>query len=150
MSEELEVVHAATLSPISSPYKPSGDAIQKWAADPFAVEPIDDWNLILAQQPHDELYLRLAASSECPQALYFLTLLYLIVGNAVRSDYATKPRYEIEHLLAVADADFPTPKIRLWAKRSVALIANPALFNYTDWCCGALARTAEQMLPFLS
>lgn len=138
-------MHASTLLTIASPYQPSGDEIQKWAADPFAAEPIDDWNLILAQQPHTELYLRLAASPKCPKALYFLSLLYLIVGNAVRSDYATKPRCEIEHLLVVADSDFPAPRIRLWAKRSVALIANPSLFNYTDWCGGALARAAEQM-----
>lgn len=132
-----------------SPYKPSGDDIERWASDPFSVEPIDDWNLVLAQQPYGELYLRLAASPDCPQAPYFLCLLYLIVGNAVRSDYATKPRYEVEHLLAVADADYPEPQIRLWAKRSVALIANPALFNYTDWCCGALAKAAEQFSSFL-
>lgn len=99
---------------------------------------------MLAQQPHTELYLRLAASPHCPQARYFLCLLYLIVGNAVRSDYATKPRYEIEHLLAVADSDYAEPQIRLWARRSAGLIANPTLFNYTDWCCGVLANAAEQ------
>lgn len=131
-----------------SPYKPSGDDIERWAFDPCSVEPIDDWNLVLAQQPHGELYLRLAAAPDCPQAPYFLCLLYLIVGNAVRSDYATKPRYEIEHLLAVADADYAEPQIKLWAKRSVALIAHPELFNYTDWCCGALAKAAEHLSPF--
>jgi hypothetical protein len=137
-------VHASKLRFLSSPYKPAGADIEKWASDPFAVEPIDDWNLVLAQQPHLELYLRLAASSECPKAHYFLTLLYLIVGKAVRSDYATRPRYEIEHLLAVADADYTEPQIRLWTKRSVRLIANPAIFNYTDWCGGALALLTEE------
>jgi hypothetical protein len=139
----LLIVHASTPSTITSPYRPRGEDIERWAFDSDAVPPIQDWDLILAQQPHGELYLRLACSTDCPQSQFFLSLLYLIVGNAVRSDYASKPRYELEHFLNIADRDFGSPELILWARRYRALIANPSLFNYTDWCCGALARSAD-------
>jgi hypothetical protein len=84
--------------------------------------------------------MRLASAEDCAKQEYFLSLLYLIVGDAVRTEYRTRNREDIERLLAEAELRFPAHPIHIWVQRSRALIAGEQPFSYMDWCAGVLAR----------
>jgi hypothetical protein len=127
-----------------APYDPRAEDLSEWAYDPSAKEPVQDWDLTLAHIPYESLYMKFASSSDCPKQEYFLSLLYLIVGDAVRTQYQTRSREDIERLLSEADRNFPSYWIHLWLKRSRGLIAEPGKFRYDDWCFGNLARDHER------
>ncbi len=126
-----------------SPYNPLSDDIAKWAYDPPALEPVQDWDLILRDVPYESRYMKLASSEDCPKREYFLSLLYLIVGDTVRTGYRTRSREDLERLLALAETEFPSYWLRLWVQRAKELMANPETFRYDDWCGGILAQNYE-------
>jgi hypothetical protein len=127
-----------------SPYNPSAEDLRLWAYDEKALEPKQDWDIIISGLPYENQFMSFASDSECPKADYFLALLYLIVGDAVRTRYRTKKKEEIEALLEKAKKQFPKHSIYLWTERSTVLLAHPDKFNYVDWCAGSLARNEEQ------
>jgi len=127
-----------------SPYNPVAEDIRSWAFDVGAEEPVQDWDLMLAHVAQDELFLELASDDACPKADYFLALLYLIVGDAVRTDYAGRTKDRIEGLLKKGEASFPKRCIYLWIRRSKDLLAHPESFRYDDWCAGLLARKQDE------
>ena len=108
-----------------------------WAYDPTSAEPVQDWDLLVATMPWDELFLQLAADPNCPKSDFFLSVLYLIVGDAVRTVYATRTRLQVEELLRSSPQH---PTLALWVDRSRDLMARPHTFQYEDWCAGGLAR----------
>ena len=122
-----------------NPWHPSTDEIREWAYDPEALEPEQDWDLILAAERHEKLYLDLASDEVCPNRQYFLDILYLIVGDAVRTDYRVLAQYHVDGFLQRAEA-YSHPDIRLWCERARYLMAHPATFDYESWCAGGLAR----------
>lgn len=67
-----------------------------------------------------------------------LGVLYLIVGDAVRSDFRTRPRPIVEALIDRGD-DYKHPEIRRWQQRSRELLLDPTLFDYMLWCGGGHA-----------
>jgi hypothetical protein len=125
------------------PANPIADDIRHWAFDATAEEPIQDWDLILSTVAQTDLFLELAATNECPKADYFLAVLYLIVGDAVRTGYNTHSKGEINGLLKKAESSHSHRSIHLWTQRSRHLIAHPETFQYDDWCAGVLARQQE-------
>lgn len=126
-----------------SPYNPIAEDITDWAYEASAMEPVQDWDLILSHCPYESLYMKLAATTDCPKHDYFLALLYLIVGDAVRTNYRTRSRDDIERLLSVAEP-FQSYWLHLWVGRSRDLLERPDSFRYDDWCAGGLARRYEQ------
>lgn len=72
---------------MKDPYNPVENEIRAWAKNPEAVEPVQDWDLMLCNVDRLDLYLELASTDNCPQADYFLAALYLIVGDAVRTEF---------------------------------------------------------------
>ena len=114
---------------------PTPEEIRAWAFDPDALEPMQDWDLILEC---DELCLSLASDSRCPKRTYFLHILYLTVGDAVRTSFLSRSRDVIERLLAAGERS-EEPAVRRWAERARGLIADPTRFNYPAWCGGDLA-----------
>jgi hypothetical protein len=82
----------------------------------------------------------LAAADDCPKQDYFLQLLYLMVGDAVRTGYNTWPRENLEKIIrASSEIASRNHKLYLWVKRSEELISHPEMFDYNDWCAGGLA-----------
>jgi len=79
-------------SPMKDPCNP-----QKviWAYDSKALCPVQDFNLAVADLSLAEVILDIASDDECPKQLLFLQCAYLIIGDAVRSNYKTYRRYEI-------------------------------------------------------
>lgn len=128
---------------MKSPCNPTAEDLSEWAYDPTAVEPVQDWDLILEHCPYELLYLKFASSNDCPEQEYFLALLYLIVGYAVRTRYQARSRDDVEKLIALAERSFSSYCLRLWVRRSRELIASPESFRFDDWCAGVLARDYE-------
>jgi hypothetical protein len=120
---------------------PTPDEIRRWAAIRDAQYPCEDWDIIIAcEQAHDQLFFDLANDSAGPNRLVFLHILYLIVGDALRTQWRTRTPDHLAAILARGNGS-STPDIRLWVARAAALIANPCTFRYEDWCGGSLART---------
>jgi hypothetical protein len=124
------------------PWNPSPDEIRAWAYTPGAVEPCQDWDLALCWSLHEQALLETASDDACPGRRYMIAVLYLIVGDAVRNGFRSRPCTVIEGFLARADA-FDHPEIRLWQRRSRELLANPAHLDYALWCGGGLARRGD-------
>lgn len=120
--------------------QPTVEELRAWAFDADASEPVQDWDLILSWLPYDVVYLELASSRECPKADFFLSLLYFIVGDAVRTEFRSRKKESIKELLSEAQVRFPARVIHQWCQRSRDLLAHPERFSYADWCAGRLAR----------
>ena len=111
--------------------------IRAWAFDEEAFEPEQDWDLHLANLREFDLYVELAAEDDCPKWDYFLNLLYLVVGDAVRTNFQSETRCSIDELLA-STMTKPKYRFHLLRERSAALLANPEAFSYDEWCAGLL------------
>ena len=122
---------------------PTADELCAWAFDAKAEEPIQDWDLVLTWLAYEDMFLELASTKTCPKADYFLAVLYLIVGDAVRTEYRNRTKESVEDLLTKAESRFPAFVVRTWVLRSRDLLAHPERFSYEDWCAGRLARDPE-------
>lgn len=120
-------------------WNPQPEEIRAWAYDPEAEEPIQDFDLALSWAGHEKAYLDLASDSACPARLYFLSLLYLMMGDAVRTGYNAAPEPAARGLVQ-RGSGYEHPDIRAWQERSRALMADPSQFEYEAWCAGGLAR----------
>ena len=110
----------------------------EWAFDESAGEPVQDWDLLVAASPFTETCIQLAADPECPKSGFFLGILYLIVGDAVRTAYSAHSRQHVESLLRLAGR---YPVLRVWVERSRTLMERPESFDYEAWCAGKLANS---------
>jgi hypothetical protein len=119
---------------------PTVEELRAWAFDASSLEPMQDWDLVLSWVPYEDVYAEFASTKACPKADYFLALLYLIVGDAVRAEYRNRSKEDIEALLWKLEQRFPAYVIRQWIQRSRELLAQPERFRYEDWCAGGLAR----------
>ena len=121
------------------PVNPIEPEIRTWAGAQDTTEPMEDWDLILANDARDDLYLELAARAELPRSRYFLHVLYLIVGDEVRfAERPHEPSARLQHLIRAAD-DIASPEIQRWLQRTKNLVAEPESFSYSAWCGGDLA-----------
>jgi hypothetical protein len=89
---------------------------------------------------------RMSLRSWCarsPKRPFFFRRLYLVVGDAVRTDFHTASRSGLEDALTragnTARVDAALAK---WVRDSRELIAHPERFDYSAWCDGGLAREA--------
>jgi hypothetical protein len=127
---------------IYDPWNPTPDELRAWAYDTNAVEPCQDWDLVLCWAPHVNAHLELASDESCPKRRYFLAILYLLVGDAVRTNFRNHLRLSIEDWIARGDVH-THPAIRLWQERSRRLLEAPEQFNYEQWCAGGFARETD-------
>jgi hypothetical protein len=126
---------------IDDPWHPSSSEVRAWAYDASARDPCEDWDLSLAWARHERDYLELASDPNCPKRQFFLQVLYLIAGDAVRNEYKATPEAVLRGFLAAAES-YPNPDVQLWRARTLGLMQNPETFNYDDWCAGGLVRAA--------
>lgn len=127
------------IKPVVDPWNPTPDEIRAWAYTPGAGEPCKDWDLALSWSLHEKALLQIASDDSCPNRRYLLAVLYLVVGDAVRGGFCSRPRAVIEGLLAHAQ-EYDHADIRTWRARSFELLADPSRFDYDLWCAGVLAR----------
>jgi hypothetical protein len=122
-------------------FDPSDDDLREWARSGFPW-PVEDFDLMVASDHRASLLVELASS---PARDFALRCLYLIVGDAVRSDYNTSSRARIEAVLAdVEGAASTDPGIGRWIEDSRGLLEHPERFDHALWCDGGLASRAAR------
>lgn len=124
---------------MQNPWNPSVEKIRQWAYDEGAPEPEIDFHLALAWARYEKTYLDLASDPSCPKRGYFLDILYLIVGDAVRSKFRSEPKPIIAGFVE-RGSEYTDPGVRRWQERSRQLLEDPSLFDYALWCGGGFAR----------
>jgi hypothetical protein len=127
---------------VRDPWNPTEAEVRDWAYQPDATCE-EDWHMALPGTGFEELYLDLGVDPACPNRGFFLEVLYLLVGDAVRSGYRVFPRERVEELLERGLAT-GHPDLQLWAERSRALRARPDTFDYDAWGGGGLARASRE------
>ena len=126
-----------------NPTNPMPDDLREWAYTYGAVEPAQDWDLIITDIVRAPKFIEYASDPKCPNSLYFLKCLYLLVGDAVRSNGLSCDLREVQKLLDSQKHNWD-PEIQVWVQRSSKLIQEPARFLYDDWCGGLLADDPER------
>jgi hypothetical protein len=115
--------------------------VRAWAYsdDP---EPQQDFDLMITGLGHEPSFLEWAADDGCPKKGYFLSCLYLFVGDAVRTKYQSNSKADVDGLLNRA-GNITDHDVREWLHRSRQLIADPESFEYDLWCGGGYAGGAR-------
>lgn len=120
------------------PWNPSADELRRWAYAEKAIAPCQDFELAVEHSGHEHVVFECAADDNCPAQTFMLGVLYLIVGDAVRSQMPAGAAPLIEAFIQRGD-DYRSPLIRLWQTRSRDLLRDPSTFDYHQWCEGGLA-----------
>ncbi len=110
-----------------------GDQRTRWSRSSISTS----WSLTLLA------WISSSSSSDRRRDRFFLRCLYLVVGDAVRTDFHTASRAGLEDALERA-GDRARDDVALvkWVADSRTLIARPETFDYSAWCEGGLAREA--------
>jgi hypothetical protein len=117
---------------MNNPWHPTLDEIREWAHDPTALDPCEDWDLALCWAKHQRAYLELASDATCPKRRYFLGVLYMMVGDAVRTNFQSLPRPIVEGIVACGD-QHDDLHVKQWQSRCRQLLGHPELFDYERW-----------------
>jgi hypothetical protein len=123
----------------ADPWNPSITEVRAWAYDAAAEEPCQDWDLALCWAGHERDYLDFASDRRCPKRAFFLSVIYLMVGDAVRSEFRSTSEAMVSGFVQLG-ANHSDPAIRLWHSRASHLLDHPKEFEYDAWCAGKLAR----------
>ncbi len=89
-------------SGFADPWNPTLCEVRRWAFEQDAMFPEQDWDLALLWCGFASECLRLAADETCPNRDFFIHMLYLHVGDAIRSDFSSASRVEVDKLLSAA------------------------------------------------
>ncbi|THV41445.1 hypothetical protein [Glycomyces buryatensis] len=129
------------------PAVPTAEEIRTWALDPISVAPDGrQWDLTLATDDLAETWLDLAADATCPKRSFALHVLYIYSGDAVRTKFRVHPRKRLDKLLDKS-REIRDQYVELWAANTQALIRQPDLFDYDEWCNGGLVRRPRRLNP---
>ena len=130
----------------ANPVNPTPAELRAWAYDPKAGPPkvSGQWDLVLADDELMPTWVELAADPICPKRTFALHCLYLYAADAVRTGFRAHPRRRVKKLLDRAQAT-DDAWVTLWVTNTKALIADPNLFDYHEWCAGGLARRPRRL-----
>lgn len=120
---------------------PTEVELRNWAADPNADYPEEmsqDWDLIVADWSRVDLIAELAGDESCPMSRFFLAVLYLMAGDCVRNAAGNVNIPNLRSLLARLENTSSEP-LRVFRKRTLALLADTSKFHYALWCDGGYA-----------
>ena len=126
-------------SVMNDEWNPTPDELRTWAYDAGATWPNEDWDLAVTRDDRSAAILQFATDLACPSRNFFLRCLYLLVGDAVRSNVAIHRREVVLDLLARIPDECP-PDVARWAERSRTLLSGPSdAVDYDLWCAGGYA-----------
>ncbi|MGH8877722.1 MAG: hypothetical protein ACRD0P_10330 [Stackebrandtia sp.] len=130
----------------ANPVNPTPEELRAWAADSTARPPqtAAQWDLLLADDPLMPTLVELAADPVCPKRTFALHCLYLDAADAVRTGFRAHPKRKVRKILEQAEST-QDAWVELWVENTRALIRNPDLFDYRDWCQGGLARRPRRL-----
>ena len=118
-------------------WNPTHEEVVRWAYTPNVFTPDQDFELAVIQNPDlHNLILQCVGDEECPHRYFFLGCLYVLVGDAVRSNWTTFSRAIITNLIKKGQQALD-PEIRKWAERAEKLISDPAAYSYDQWGLGS-------------
>lgn len=115
---------------------PTDEEIVRWAYIKGAHYPPEmeqDWDLCVTSPMRADLLVRLASDDQCPNRVFFLSCLYLLVGDAVRTKGQTWPLKEVSAWITRTPVNGPKD-IALFFQRSADLLDHPETFDYNKWC----------------
>jgi hypothetical protein len=118
---------------------PTEKEIIRWAYGSFYA-PMEDWDLIISDVIYAPLLIRLISDPACLSRSYLIRALYVLTGDAVRSNFQRGPLDVLREAIGLA-RNSTCDGLLAWAVRSERLIRHPAEFDYDQWCDGGLART---------
>ena len=114
-----------------NPYNPSYEEIKNWAYSENAIEPVQDWDIIVEWEKYPDLIIELVADKNCPTNKYFLGILYVLTGKVVRDSNTKIP---LDKLFEIGQKNGKY-SVYTWIKNSKDLLKNPEKFKYDDWFC---------------
>ncbi len=132
------MIDGSIVATFADPWNPSSSEIQAWAFEVDAEHPCQDWELALLWRGYEDLYLELAADAHCPSAGFFLSILYLMVGDQIRRGAGHQVKFNLNDLVAKANI-YDNCALRVWQARSRRLVKHPEEFDYELWCGGGYA-----------
>lgn len=125
---------------------PTDEEIERWAYIPDANYPPEmsqDWDLCVTEPCRADLLERLASDLGCPNRKFFLSCLYLLIGDAVRSNGAYWSLHDASVWLS-RDRLAAPGDMEMFLRRAKQVIVNPKEFDYNKWCCGGYAYAIEE------
>ncbi|GAB4210872.1 MAG: hypothetical protein OHK0012_02290 [Synechococcales cyanobacterium] len=123
---------------MKDPWNPTNEELRDWAFDHDAMWPTQDFDLSVADLGFCEIILELASDNTCPKQRFFVQCAYLIVGDAVRTDYKTATKLDVSGFLDKAKKTGNKHMLK-FVEQSSDLMRNPLKFDYEQWCDGGLA-----------
>lgn len=127
---------------LTNPLDPTPEDLRLWAYTVDASYPDEmsqDWDLCVISFERAPLILELASDENCPNRGFFLSCLYTMAGDCVRTEAGRvdipKLRSVLESVPAHADR-----RVRLWVQRTKQLLDDPESYDYDRWGWGDFAR----------
>ena len=100
--------------------------------------PHDEWDLFLSWKQEVELFIEFATDHKCPKRIFFLHMLYYLVGYTYGQPRNTDKLIRIENY-SEKGSGMNHGDIRLWRKRISELLDGKLKYNYDDWRGGLYA-----------
>ncbi|MBO1580694.1 hypothetical protein [Bacillus sp. XF8] len=130
---------------MKDPWNPTTQEIMEWAYTEHAVFPEQDWDLSVCTITNAaEIILSIASDTNCPNQTFFLHCLYLLVGDAIRTDGNTYDLQYLQNILQSAASSTNTDILK-WVERSKTLLSKPETFNYDLWCDGGFVYKIDKV-----
>jgi hypothetical protein len=113
------------------PWNPEPEEIIEWANsnDPW---PEQDFDLAVITGYNDELLFGLAKDQSSPKRVFFIHVLYLMVGDSVHGKEELR-QYKLKNFISEKDTS-SDPELEKWKKESLELLDGKLDFNYDYWC----------------
>ena len=120
------------------PFNPSPNEIREWAYDADALQPCQDFDLILKWTQHERRSWCVWTINVQSKTFSCGSLQLVTPYVATTVDTATDPRRAYQSWRR-----YPHPKIQMWQTRSRELMKQPDRFEYEAWCAGGSCATIE-------
>ena len=110
---------------------PTIEEIREWA---YSEEewPHDEWDLFMSWTREVDLFIQLATDHKCPKRIFFLHMLYYIVGTTYgepnKSDKLDRIAFYADKGRGIKHGD-----IRNWVKNTEELIKGFQKYSYDNW-----------------
>lgn len=118
-----------------NPYCPTEEELRDWAYSPDSVEPVQDWGLVLSWQMDRGLLRRcvqFADDGHCPQAAFFLDVLFQWVDGVVRGNDFAERRGMYDEWLDVAKG-LADPVVKRWRHHARMIFQGLQTFDRQNW-----------------
>lgn len=113
-------------------WNPTREEVLRWAYTPNVYAPDQDFELAVYDAEFHDLILQCADDQACPQQYFFLSCLYVLVGDAVRTNWKVFSQVTITNFIEKGQQAHDSD-VQNWAERAKKLIVEPALYNYDQW-----------------